>query len=194
MKRVKQLTAKGNMKILIFLLLLACLKLAVSAQETTANKPNTIYIEGLGIGMRYSINYERQFQIKESNWGFSLSGGIAPNFSEPKYLWFPLRIDANYQIKNSRIGAGVNYMFGYYWFHSFIHPEDIIRSTSGFFLPGINYEYQFENKFVGSIRILFVDNTKDYKYSYLARLPFLDLELYNKKFVMWPGLAIGYSF
>jgi hypothetical protein len=55
--------------------------------------------------------------------------------------------------------------------------------------------YQFENKFVLSISdLLFVDNTKDYKYSYLARLPFLDLELYNKKFVMWPGLAIGYSF
>ena len=182
------------MKYLMLAIFLSNLVQVSIAQDTTATKPNSIFVEGFGIGMRYSINYERQVQIKKSNWGFSLSGGIAPNFSEPKYLWFPLRIDANYQIKNSRIGAGVNYMFGYYWFHSFIHPEDIIRSTSGFFLPGINYEYQFENKFVGSIRILFVDNTKDYKYSYLARLPFLDLELYNKKFVMCPGLAIGYSF
>ena len=194
MKRVKQLTAKGNMKILIFLLLLACLKLAVCAQDTTANKPNSIYIEGLGIGMRYSINYERQVQIKKSNWGFSLSGGIAPKFVDPQYLYFPFRLYANYQIGNSEICAGINYMFGFYWFHSFIHPEDILRSTIGFFLPSIRYSYQMENKLILSCSVLFVDNTKDYKYSYLARLPFLDLELYNKKFVMWPGLAIGYSF
>ncbi|MGB4832624.1 MAG: hypothetical protein WBP31_14880, partial [Chitinophagales bacterium] len=65
------------MRYLFMTLFLAYLLHPAIAQDSSANKPNTIYIEGLGIGMRYSINYERQFQIKESNWGFSLSGGIA---------------------------------------------------------------------------------------------------------------------
>jgi len=182
------------MRYLILAVFLSNLVQVGIAQDTTATKPNSIFFEGLGIGMRYSINYERSFQIKESNWGFSLSGGVAPNFVDPQYLYFPFRLYANYQIGNSEIGAGINYMFGFYWFHSFIHPEDILRSTIGFFLPSIRYSYQMENKLILSCSVLFVDNTKDYKYSYLARLPFLDLELYNKKFVMWPGLAIGYSF
>jgi len=182
------------MKLLIIpLFIIGFLQIGM-AQHTTANKPNAIYLEGLGIGMRYSINYERQFQIKESNFGFSLSGGVAPNVVEPQYLYFPFRLYAEYQLGKSQIGAGINYMFGFYWFHSFIHPEDVLRSTSGFLLPSIRYEYQLVDKFRISCSILFVDNTHDYQYSYLARLPFENLELYNKKFLLWPGLSFGYSF
>ena len=182
------------MRYLFMTLFLAYLLHPAIAQDSSANKPNTIYIEGLGIGMRYSINYERQFQIKESNWGFSLSGGIAPNFSEPKYLWFPLRLDANYQIKNSRIGAGVNYMFGYYWFHSFIHPEDVNRSSNAYFLPDINYTYFFNFRGFMKFNLLFVNNINNYKHGYLAYLPFSKLQLEDKNFVVWPGLSFGYSF
>jgi hypothetical protein len=64
------------MRYLILAVFLSNLVQVGIAQDTTATKPNSIYIEGLGIGMRYSINYERRsFQIKKSNWGFSLSGG-----------------------------------------------------------------------------------------------------------------------
>jgi hypothetical protein len=128
------------MRYLILAVFLSNLVQVGIAQDTTATKPNSIFFEGLGIGMRYSINYERSFQIKESNWGFSLSGGVAPNFVDPQYLYFPFRLYANYQIGNSEICAGINYMFGFYWFHSFIHPEDILRSTIGFFLPGVFYK------------------------------------------------------
>ncbi|MBL0279479.1 MAG: hypothetical protein IPQ11_03935 [Bacteroidetes bacterium] len=58
------------MRYLFMTLFLAYLLHPAIAQDSSANKPNTIYIEGLGIGMRYSTNCERQFQIKESNWGF----------------------------------------------------------------------------------------------------------------------------
>ncbi len=182
------------MKLLIIPLFIICFLQIGVAQDTTANKPNAIYLEGLGIGMRYSINYERQFQIKESNFGFSLAGGVAPNFVEPQYLYFPFRLYAEYQLGKSQIGAGINYMFGFYWFHSFIHPEDVLRGTDGFFLPGVYYKLHLNSKFYLNGNFLIIDNRKNYQYSYLARLPFLSLGLYNKEFLIWPGLSFGYSF
>ncbi|MFZ1633983.1 MAG: hypothetical protein WAT43_08925 [Chitinophagales bacterium] len=182
------------MKLLIIpLFIIGFLQIGM-AQDTNANKANAIYIEGLGIGMRYSINYERQFQIKESNFGFSLSGGVAPNVVEPQYLYFPFRLYAEYQLGKSQIGAGINYMFGFYWFHSFIHPEDVLRSTDGFFLPSAFYKFRLNSNFYLNGNLLFINNSKNYQYNYLASLPFLNLELYNKKILVWPGLSLGYKF
>ncbi|HRG28914.1 MAG TPA: hypothetical protein PLJ00_13535 [Chitinophagales bacterium] len=182
------------MKYLFMTLFMTFLLHPAIAQNSSANKSNTIYIEGLGIGMLYSINYERQVQIKESNWGFSLSGGIAPKFVDPQYLYFPFRLYANYQIGNSEIGAGINYMFGYYWFHIFIHPEDVNRSSNAYFLPDINYTYFLNFRGFMKFNLLFVNNINNYKHGYLAYLPFSKLQLEDKNFVVWPGLSFGYSF
>ena len=197
MKRVLQLTAIANTKILIFVLLLVCLQPAVSAQDTIANKPNSIYIEGLGIGLRYSINYERQFQIKESNWGFSLSGGVAPNFVEPIYLYFPLRFDIDYQFGNSKAGIGFNYMWGFYWYRYYPPYNDLIRSTDFVAFPKIKYQYLFRNRFLltGELNMI-SEKWQPHQnvISYLVDLPFGKLELYQKQFVVWPGISIGYTF
>ncbi len=182
------------MKYLMLAIFLSNLVQVSIAQDTTATKPNSIFVEGFGIGMRYSINYERQVQIKKSNWGFSLSGGVAPNFADPQYLYFPFRLNVNYQIGQSEIGVGVNYMFGYYWFHSFIHPEDVNRSSNAYFLPDINYTYFFNFRGFMKFNLLFVNNINNYKHGYLAYLPFSKLQLEDKNFVVWPGLSFGYSF
>ena len=197
MKRVLQLMAIANTKILIFVLLLVCLQPAVSAQDTIAKKPNTIYIEGLGIGLRYSINYERQFQIKESNWGFSLSGGVAPNFVEPIYLYFPLRFDIDYQFGNSKAGIGFNYMWGFYWEPYQGSYDDIIRSTDFASFPKIKYQYLCRNglQLTGELNMI-SEKWQPHQnvISYLVDLPFGKLELYQKQFVAWPGISIGYTF
>lgn len=180
-------------KLFGFLYFIFIISFASKAQDSTSINKNTVYVEAFGIGMRYSVNYERYFDFKKTDLGISLSGGVAPNFSEPKYLWFPLRLNANYDIGKSRVGAGIDYMFGYYWIHSFIHPEDVIRGTNGWLLYHINYSYEVADLLSLKISLLFIDISTN-NYSYLANLPFLNLELYNNQFVIWPGLLFGYSF
>lgn len=185
------------MKLLIIPLFIICFLQIGIAQDINANKPNAIYIEGLGIGMRYSINYERHFQIKESNFGFSLSGGVAPNFVDPLYLYFPLRFTMGHSFGHSSVGVGMNYMWGFYWQHGFLHPEDLTWSTDYWLFPKINYQYKFENNLFLDIEANFISEKWESNqniYSYLLDLPFNKLELYNNHFVVWPGLSIGYTF
>jgi len=197
MKQFSKITATGNTKIFILVLLLACQQLVVFAQDTTAKKQNAVNIEAFGIGLRYSINYERQFQIKESNWGFSLSGGVAPNFFEPIYLYFPLRFDIDYQFGNSKAGIGFNYMWGFYWFRNYAPYNDLARSRDFVAFPKINYRYLFRNglQLTGELTII-SEKLQPYQHitSYLVDLPFNELELYQKQFVVWPGISIGYTF
>ena len=85
-------------------------------------------------------------------------------------------------------------MFGYYWFHIFIHPEDVNRSSNAYFLPDINYTYFLNFRGFMKFNLLFVNNINNYKHGYLAYLPFSKLQLEDKNFVVWPGLSFGYSF
>jgi hypothetical protein len=69
------------MRYLILAVFLSNLVQVGIAQDTTATKPNSIFFEGLGIGMRYSINYESgAFKLKNQIGGFHYQGCIAPNF------------------------------------------------------------------------------------------------------------------
>jgi len=185
------------MRYLILAVFLSNLVQVGIAQDTTATKPNSIFVEGFGIGMRYSINYERQFQIKESNWGFSLSGGVAPNFVEPIYLYFPLRFDIDYQFGNSKAGIGFNYMWGFYWYRYYPPYNDLIRSRDFVAFPKIKYQYLFRNRFLLTGELNMISEKwqpNQNVISYLVDLPFSKLELYQKQFVVWPGISIGYTF
>jgi hypothetical protein len=169
-----------------------------SGQDSAKNKiaSNTIYVEGLGAGMRFSLNYEKIFRLPIHNLYVSGSAGIAPSWWYEKYLYFPFRLSIVYGNKSSFVEAGMCMETGYFWFQSFIHPEDYYRGTQTYWLPFLSYVYQGLNKggLYARITLYPIINNHSDSYSYLAQLPFKNLYLYDKKFVPWVGISAGYTF
>lgn len=172
--------------------------LSSKGQGTLRHKiaSNTIYIEGLGAGMRFSMNYDKAFRLPVRNLYISGSVGIAASWWNEKYLYFPIRVNVFYGSKNSFAELGMCMMTGYFWSQSFIHPEDYHRGTQTYWLPFISYRYQklLNGGLYGQISLYPILNDHPDSYSYLATLPFKNLHLYDKNFVPWVGLSAGYTF
>lgn len=68
-------------------------------QDTLHHKiaSNTIYIEGLGAGMRFSMNYDKAFRLPVRNLYISGSVGIAPSWWQYKYLYLPIRLSCKFR-------------------------------------------------------------------------------------------------
>jgi hypothetical protein len=170
-----------------------------SGQDSAKNKiaSNTIYVEGLGAGMRFSLNYEKIFRLPIHNLYVSGSAGIAPSWWDYKYLYLPLRVNLIYIFnRKSSIEIAVTLLTGYHWTQSYLHPEDYIRGTDTYWLP--SFSYRFQNLDEGGIFIKagiypIINNGSD-SYSYLSRLPFDNLNLNDKDFVPWIGISTGYTF
>lgn len=106
-----------NLKILVSCLLL--LGISNTAKSQTIESKNAVYVEFLGKGLYYSINYERNiFEISEKlsvqgSVGFSLFPGLTDIEKSTDFL-MPLELNLRYNMGSHNIVAGYGTTFWSY--------------------------------------------------------------------------------
>lgn len=146
--------------------------------------------------MRFSLNYEKIFRLPVNHLFISVAGGVAPSWWNQKYLWFPIRTNLSYGGKSSFAEISMNLVYGYFWNESYIHPDEYLHGTETWWLPAVGYRYGnlYEGGLFMKLSVYPILNKTPDAYSYLVQLPFPDLKLYDKEFVLWLGVSAGYTF
>lgn len=145
----------------------------ISCSAVNAQKNHSAYIELLGNGLVYSLNYEYRFPAQEKKWGAKL--GIAP-LGKIMYTI----VQGNYLIGKEKhffeLGLGATVLTG---FGSEAGNNQIAPSGA------LQYRYQGEKGFLFRIGVAptFLKVDPDDAYSSLARI-----------FWVWPGASVGYTF
>ncbi|MEI8203074.1 MAG: hypothetical protein WCH34_08695 [Bacteroidota bacterium] len=168
---------------LIILLLLGNATYGQAIKDTAGIAKNTVYVELLGNGGLYSINYDRiLFRIKR----LRISAGIGISYIPPsiwyyKHFIFPIGINFIYGgTNNIEVGLRYNPVLNLYKY-------DIPTIYNFSFIPEININYRFQ-KLKGGF------------FFKMGLILFFDKNEYTTTFSnysnnnIWLGLGIGYTF
>ncbi len=166
----------------------------------------TMYAEGFGIGLNYSLNYE--WLIKASDYVYlNLSyggsyyldtsfGGAYYMPNNASYYLAPVRLHCLVGKRNLFLNFGFDFSYMHKW----------VRATShGVTLRQINiYDYIFINEEIGVryyVKRFFIKASvipliggKNGLPFMAYFLPYYDYSWQKKKLLLWPAISIGYSF
>jgi len=153
------------------------------AQDTVSNfSRNAIYVEGLGQGVMWSINYEyRTIREVSLRAGFTLESVPPPirSFSDNStFTGFPLLVNFIVGGKVHHLEAGIGAVVG-------------INSTHWRSDLGSEYYSSHERVFVGTATLAYrVQSDKGGLLMRMAFTPFFTF----KEFVPFVGISLGYAF
>lgn len=152
--------------------LLSMLFLVGVLANVNAQKRNAVYVEALGNGLFYSINYERQI-LNNRNLGIKIGAMYFKGSSHVVMLPLHLRYVLG-QKHGLEIAGGITYQYRF----SNSENEGILAPSGA-----LMYRYQADNNFLFRVGIAptFV------KYE--------DNAYFSSAFLyVWPGASIGYTF
>lgn len=191
--KIKFIFKNRFIKGISFCLFLFCIN-TISAQLNTGINKQNINVEGLGIGMRFSINYEYLWKLDSNSLAICTSVGIAPNFQSPIYYFSPLKLSLLIGKSHFKGEIGFSGLIGYSGFESYIHGGISGYEYDNYLFPFLGCRiYSSNNKLDIRLNSLFIFSNVN-NYGYRSRLPFVNYYGTDKSFYLWPGLCFGYNF
>lgn len=180
-----------------FYILFLIISLVAHSQESNTYYPKNIafYAEALGSGWRYSINYERPIKLSNKvylvpsiGWSRHSDNGIGSRL-------IPVKLHVLFGKNNLYGEAGLNYIHEKYifvvkrnWGPSF---EDSFYEA--YLVPELGVRYYYKFLFLKA-SVIPIINVNGNNWPMLYKLPFPDLQLEDKKLVIWPSLGVGVNF
>ncbi len=203
------------MKLLLSLFLVLTSLNCISQVKNVGFKKNTVYVELLGQGSLWSINYERKFGINDLishtvSVGFTTryEGGNLKidqsffNSGKGQYYGSPLSYHLLIGKRNSRFDLGLGltglYFKGAGWYYDGFctsYSSDI-RSFKSYIVPSISYRFQKKSgglfiKVSYSPMFSFFKTDNLLNFGRKSNHQILDK---SENVIKWPGISLGYTF
>ncbi|MBA3648634.1 MAG: hypothetical protein H0W62_08790 [Chitinophagales bacterium] len=180
----------------ILLLVFYFFSVHVLAQDSSQlrQKAGTLFIEGLGLGTRISLNGDFTLKLPVKKIFLSFESGISFGTGHQHFDFLLFRENLLYGTHKFFAELGINYLGGLLWYYdqgmidhyTSIHFEH-------FFIGSIGGRYQ-DIEHGGLFVKLDMYPVKGINNTYSSLLPVEKLELYKKKIVPWIGASVGYTF
>lgn len=143
--------------------------------EANAQRNQSIYVEGLGSGLLYSVNYDTRFSVSHRGLGLRLGVGVVTGSDATAII--PTHL-------NYLLGSGKHKLEFGLGMTTILELEEESDSNDQHFKPSgtLMYRYQADNGLLlrAGLAPLFADVDDD------SLLP-------NSLFFLWPGVSLGYS-
>lgn len=130
---------------------------------------NAVYVEALGPGGWYSVNYERRVTRD-----ISLRGGFT---ALDGYVGFPLMVNALLGQNGDYFEIGIGVVPGYTTI-PLLPSSSFIKSGKGFMYGAATLGYRYQ----------------PYNGGFLFRIGFTPIFAPHNTFIFWGGMSIGYAF